>query len=112
MAYRSRTADRRAPEWIPADRFVPILEEYLAREDLTNTRTGTGEAQVAGTYPVRETLAKRAGLSSRALHRYLSGESRYISLDYADRLLCAMDKTYLWFTDLSDLYFADVREAA
>lgn len=117
MAFAASHNSRTAPDWIPSERFAPVLREWIEHQEKVNGSGGGAYVRGEdGRHGVRSALCERANVSPRAVWRYLSGESKYVRLDIADRLLCAMDLTYLWYTEFEDLYFAglesELEEAA
>lgn len=72
---------------IPVALITPIIDKYLEEEGFTSEEAGHG---------VIDLLCRNTGLEQRALWRYRMGEAQTMSLEIADRLLCAMDKVELW----------------
>lgn len=80
---------------VPTEVIVPLLEEHLAQ------RT----EEYAEEIDARGILAEQAGLSEKALWRMFSGETQQMRFDTADRLLVAIGKMHLWYTDLQEHYW-------
>ena len=52
--------------------------------------------------PHEKILAERSGVSKRTIVRILSGETKWVSEEVADRLVNAMEKPETWYMELSD----------
>lgn len=82
---------------IPAAPIVETVVAYLSSE---GDRKGEGVFAPESVY----LLAERADIRGDTLEKILSGRSKTIDFDLADRLLCAMNLSELWLTDLAELY--------
>lgn len=96
-----RMASRRNS--IPADVFVPVLQEIVDPLRTHYEKTEQGNNSVMS--PMNA-LAFQSGITIRTLSRYFSGQNKYIDFDNADRILCALGIAYLWYQKpLSDYYW-------
>ena len=79
---------------MPVTAILPILQEYLDSQD---------ETRDIG--PVTA-LAERMGNTTEDwLLRILKGKVKTVDFDFADTLLCAVGRFYLWYSDpLRDIY--------
>jgi len=91
------TPMKREMLYAPSAPFAEAMEEWMGAyrrryRAIRNSKTPQGA-------PVRtngiEDLAKLSGIPSRRLRAYQTGESRYISIDNADRLCIALNVA-LW----------------
>jgi hypothetical protein len=81
---------------LPVAPVLPLLREYHAKHQRL---LDTSE------FSLRR-LSEETGISERAFWRWMSGESRFIRLDLADRLALALGQTLFmiwhWTDELSD----------
>jgi hypothetical protein len=133
---RDARADERARrypgEWIARDRVLPLVFAWFERRErqaLGGMYRFATEAERMSV-GAREALADGAGVNVRTIWRLTTekpsisfrkggrqvvtaeGAEKYLSFDYVDRLLIAMNAEYLWHVDAADGGFADVYEAA
>lgn len=116
----------RAKGTIPSSVMTPIIRRYIdeyqsgigASAGLKETWSqGFGESQEEGRVGYQKmgdrfyyasavsVLAEEAGVSVSVIYYHLQGKRQWISLNIADKLLCAMGWTHLWFCEpLSDYY--------
>ena len=83
---------------IPAAPIVEIINAYCAeRPDASLTQEG-GQWMM---------LAERADVKYEWLEKVMYGRSKEIQFNMADRLMCAMNTTYLWHSpELYDIYMS------
>lgn len=110
-------------EYVPRERFVPILEEWINRwlreRPLNNSQVGDVFMGPIGY------LETHSGVPQRSIRRIIAGPSAHdrarsrgtgdnVSLHSADRLLIAMGLEYLWALPPEQGGFSDVyyQEAA
>jgi hypothetical protein len=65
------------------------LRIFLAREPLVEELTAWRRENLARSWV---TLGQRAGVPERSIRRIVSGESRHVRLDMADKLAMALDQ--------------------
>lgn len=82
---------------VPAAPIVEIINVHLAE---VGQREAEGTFTKAAIYP----LAERADVRGDTLHKIIQGRSATIDFDVADRLLCVMNMSDLWRTDLKEIY--------
>lgn len=87
-------------EPIPAGRLSPLVNAYLDR--FRSDR----DPHAVGAY---RTLAERAGVSTKTLQRIANVTRPRVDTDTADRVVTALDRSYLWHIPadqggLADLY--------
>ncbi len=82
---------------IPVEPIAEVIRSYLDDE---GTRLSDGTFCPGSVY----TLAERADIHGDTLEKMLAGRSQTIDFDDADKLLCAINMTDLWVTNLSDVY--------
>jgi hypothetical protein len=85
------------PNRIPAGPIVEVIQSYL---DSQGERLG---ASTYAPYPIT-LLAERADMNADTLMKTIEGRMQTIDFDVADRLLCVMNLTDLWLTDLREVY--------
>jgi transcriptional regulator with XRE-family HTH domain len=54
--------------------------------------------------PHERILAERSGISKRTIVRIVSGETRFVSVEIAEKLVNAMDRNDVWFVELAEFY--------
>ena len=52
--------------------------------------------------PHERVLAEVSGVSKKTISRIMSGETKEVSYDMADRLITAMDYNFVWYTVLDE----------
>ena len=79
----------------------PLYGKETVRHDIS----GSVRPLLSSTeIPHERILAEASGVSKRTIVRILSGETKFVSEEIAERLLLAMDKEYEWHWKLADYY--------
>lgn len=52
--------------------------------------------------PHQRILAEASGVSKKTISRIISGETKEVNYDMADRLITAMDFNHAWYTTLNE----------
>lgn len=111
---RTRTLERNfrpAPDWIPTWAITEVINEYLRQEE-ARANVVSGPEFNATRPPILESLCARAGMTTRQIHRWRSGESRFARLEEVDRLIVAMDDVWAWHVPpLAEFYFAGLEDS-
>ena len=85
------------PNRIPAAPIIEVINNFLATN---GTRAADG---TFASHSIR-LLAERVDVRENTLEKIINGRGNTIDFDFADRLLCVMNLTDLWITDLKDVY--------
>ena len=103
-------------ESVPFSALQPFVKDYLNRYETNGWQGGFGRLEDDISLSTRSEaileersavsiLAEEAGISPSTLTKYLSGRSKTLSFDVADRLISAMGRPDYWNTpDLIDIY--------
>jgi len=100
---------------IPSEILSQIIKEWVrdygptfplyGKETVRHDISGSVRPLLASTeIPHEKILADRAGVSKRTVSRILSGETKYVSEEIADKLITAMDRNDVWYVELRDYY--------
>ena len=98
---------------IPTDILGEIIREWMVdfgptyplygKETVRHDISGSIRPLLSSTeIPHATILAERCGMSKRAIQRILSGETKTVSFDIADRIITAIDRNDVWYVELSD----------
>lgn len=119
MSKPASFVSRRWKGRLPADRFVPIVKEYLDKYETFGCWKDLEGVSGQATFPGVQyeapsptmILSEEIGMSYDWMLRFSKGQTKTIDFDVADRLLCAMNLPHLWWSDLADLYYEVQLEA-
>jgi transcriptional regulator with XRE-family HTH domain len=106
---------------VPPDRGIPsqIIAQLIAewkrhygptsplygKETVRHDISGSVRPLLASTeLPHERILAERSGISKRTIVRIVSGETRFVSVEIAEKLVNAMDRNDVWFVELAEFY--------
>lgn len=98
---------------IPSHIIAALVEEWkrqygptsplYGKETVRNDISGSVRPLLASTeLPHERILAERSGISKRTIVRIISGETRFVSAEIADRLVVAMDRADVWYVELAE----------
>jgi len=87
----------REPNRIPAEPIMALVRGYLEE---TGDRFSEGSFTQASLF----IFAERVDLKGDTLDHMMRGKQKTLDFDTADRMLCAMNLTDLWHTDLAEVY--------
>lgn len=77
----------------------PLYGNNTVRHDIS----GSVRPLLASTeIPHEKVLAEKAEVSKKTIQRIMSGETKYVSEEIADRLVTAMDRADVWYVELHE----------
>lgn len=79
----------------------PLYGEETIRHDISGS---VRPLMRATALPHEKILAERSGISKRTILRIVSGETKYVSVEVADKLTTAMDRNDVWYCELAEYY--------
>lgn len=99
--------ERGIPSKLLAELILEWKEDYgpttplYGKETVRNDISGSVRPLLASTeIPHERILADRSGVSKRTIARIMSGETRFVSEEIADKLTTAMDRNDVWYAEL------------
>jgi len=98
---------------IPSHLIREVIEEWrkdygatyplYGNETVRHDISGSVRPLLSSTaLPHERILAEASGVSKKTISRIMSGETKEVSFDMADRLTTAMDFNHVWYTTLAD----------
>lgn len=101
------------PKGIPSEIIKAVITEWKGQYGPTYPLYGNNTVRhdISGSVrpllastevPHEKVLAERAGVSKKTIQRIMTGETRFISFDVADKLLTGMDRNDVWYVELAD----------
>lgn len=98
---------------IPSQILAQIIHQWISdygptyplygKETVRHDISGSVRPLLASTeIPHERILAEASGVSKRTILRILSGETKFVSEEIADRLITAMDRNDVWYVELVD----------
>jgi hypothetical protein len=101
---------------IPSHLITEVINEWKRRYGATYPLYGneTVRHDISGSVrpllssteiPHERILAERSGVSKKTITRIITGETQFVSLDIADKLVTAMNMNHVWYDELSEYYF-------
>lgn len=98
---------------IPSYLIAEVIEEWkkdygdtfplYGNETVRHDISGSVRPLLSSTaIPHERVLAEASGVSKKTISRIMSGETKEVSYEMADRLITAMDFNFVWYTTLSD----------
>lgn len=113
MSKINKPQETKTPKGIPSHLLAEAINEWKAEygetfplygnETVRHDISGSVRPLLSSTaIPHERILAEASGVSKKTISRIMSGETKEVTLDMADRLLTAMDCNYMWYTVLSD----------
>jgi transcriptional regulator with XRE-family HTH domain len=98
---------------IPSELIAQVIEEWTkeygetyplyGNETIRHDISGSVRPLLSSTaIPHQRILAESSGVSKKTISRIMSGETKEVSYDMADRLITAMDYSYVWYTILDE----------
>lgn len=99
------------PKSIPSFLIAQVIEEWkkeygdtfplYGNETVRHDISGSVRPLLSSTaIPHERVLAETSGVSKKTISRIMSGETKEVSYDMADRLITAMDYNFVWYTIL------------
>jgi hypothetical protein len=84
--------------------FRPHLSAVrLSNETVRHDISGSVRPLLSSTeIPHERILAENSGVSKKTISRIMSGESKFVNEEIADRLLTSMDVNHEWYGILND----------
>ena len=101
------------PKPIPSYLIAEVINEWkteygetfplYGNETVRHDISGSVRPLLSSTaIPHERILAEASGVSKKTISRIVSGETKEVTQDMADRLITAMDYNHVWYTILDD----------
>lgn len=98
---------------IPSELIAAIITEWKGQHGPTYPLYGneTVRHDISGSVrpllssteiPHERILAESSGLSKKTITKIMSGETKFVSEEIADRILTSIDRADVWYVELSD----------